>query len=878
MAGESERLPDALGEQPRSVGQRAAPMVPAARRRHAAHRSGQVLVLFVLFLLVLLGISALAIDYATWLLTDRYLQNVSDHAALAGASQFDDIEGTCSGGAGQPKCVAARVLAWTSLNDQLELGLSAAAIAALAANDSPAGGQPDGSYGGQAVTFTDVIWVTTPPPSYAAYVDPGGRYALNFGIVFVRVDRAVRSFLGGVLGIEPDPRAGWATAGALPTDFALQIFCRNAIPPEDGACGGTGQAGLVIDGQGGIRLLRGDIASNESIKVTAQSGSGVILEAGNAFVVQGECSASSWNCPQVPATTGGLADADPIVYPATANNKNAFYMAPLPVPHYESPLDFASVSNRDCVGASETSPCVPYMPSGSVQPGAWSCSTIDLNNLCGVPVADTVAGTVSCIAAPSALSPSRHLVPWSDGSGANGFGELPDQANNEDYKVIDDDSTVPDPDTTATDPPTDYVYMNGTLGTSGGSATQNVTYNLRPPFGIPQPGQPTDVSYVAFKTDGSSALSNDGNEISVSATLLQSGTPVPSGTEPADAHILTGTPQLFTFTVSPGQITNYTALSLRFTFHTTVDNGTRRGGGVAWAEAFVPDLNPALPAMIPPGYYESIYVPDDGCAILDPTGTYFGLRQYQLPGIYRMDGGGNAKVGVGGDGDGDGVGAFLIGDGVTFVFDPDFPDSSGNASSGRGIVVDPGGALVLNTSREPGFPPCTPTESETATYNPSDPLTALPYSSVCAGWAVDSGQTTGVRDGLPTWPVCIDPLANPCVARSQYETPATPSSYRGITFYFTPDPGWSTAHADMNIRNRFQMGGGSGTQPGIAFRGVLYAPYDNVKISGGNGFSTVGQVLAWTAKFNGGGAYIYLDYPYAHIPAPPYLLEPTIAR
>ena len=39
-------------------------------------------------------------------------------------------------------------------------------------------------------------------------------------------------------------------------------------------------------------------------------------------------------------------------------------------------------------------------------------------------------------------------------------------------------------------------------------------------------------------------------------------------------------------------------------------------------------------------------------------------------------------------------------------------------------------------------------------------------------------------------------------------------------------------------------------------------PYDDVTIQGGNGFNTVGQVLAWTAKFNGGGAFIDLDFPY----------------
>ena len=95
-------------------------------------------------------------------------------------------------------------------------------------------------------------------------------------------------------------------------------------------------------------------------------------------------------------------------------------------------------------------------------------------------------------------------------------------------------------------------------------------------------------------------------------------------------------------------------------------------------------------------------------------------------------------------------------------------------------------------------------------------------------------------------------------------------NYRGITFYFTP-PGWPPS----GITNRFEM---QGADAGIAFRGVLYAPYDDVKISGGNGFATVGQVLAWTAKFNGGSAAIDLDYPYDFTPASPYLLEPTVSH
>ena len=210
---------------------------------------------------------------------------------------------------------------------------------------------------------------------------------------------------------------------------------------------------------------------------------------------------------------------------------------------------------------------------------------------------------------------------------------------------------------------------------------------------------------------------------------------------------------------------------------------------------------------------------------------------------------------------------------MTFVFDADWPDSGSN----QGVAIGANGALVLNTMRVNGTtPPCTPSNPEVLDVNFSAPLSVLPHSSVCAAFAFDNSVTSGVKPGQNAWDPCD--TANPdsgahCTERDQYDPP---SGFRGVTFYFTPDPGWSTSHGSMNIRNRFEMQGGSGSDAGIAFRGVMYAPYDDVKITGGNGFNTVGQVLAWTAKFNGGSAYIFLDYPYDYTPAAPYLLEPTV--
>jgi hypothetical protein len=843
-----------------------------------AGASGQVLVLFVLFLFVLLGCSALAIDYASWLLTDRTLQNVSDHASLAGASAFDSrqTQGSCSGGLGAAACVTGRQQAWKSVSNDLDLNLTDAAIAALAASDSPTGGQASGTYGGQAITFKETIWVSTPPPTYQAYTSVGGRYRLNYGVVFVRVDRAVPGFLSGAIGVRPQVRTGWSTAGALPTDFALETFCRNGISPQNGVC--PNSAGVTIDGQGGIRLLRGDIGSNESLTVTANTGSGVIVESGNVFVVNRACASSTWNCPVIPATTGGISDGDPNAVPNTANNKSAFYMAPLPVPEYASPLNSSgagvadnTVKDRNCSGASASALCVPYRPFSSsiTSPGDWTCVTSGSTNRCGSPSTSTDAfgnSRVTCAAANGG-TPNAHLLPKSEGSGNNSFTGSPAVTNGNLWTLIDDnpEATPPDADTVAPPAatPMDWIY-SGNLNTSGGGSNATLTVNIEPPFGVPQSGS-TTVRYVVFKTN-SGVIDNTMNGVSVQVSLLQNGINI--STDPT-TRTLTGTPTRYEWTV--GNITDYNSLSLRFLFQNTGasnNNADKRGGAVSWAEAQTPQVDPALPPMIPPGYYRSIDIPDGGCAILDPTAVYSGLKAYQMPGIYRFGssvGANNThKIKLG-------TGAYLIGDGVTFIFDGDWPASGSN----QGIALASGSALVLNTMRVIGVPTCTPSETETLTVNDSAPLSNLPMSAVCAAWGVDHNSSAAIVPGRNAWSYC-DPanVANAqCVNRSSY---APSSGYRGITFYFTPtNNAWPPSSIPSS---RFDMSGGSNNTPGIAFRGVLYAPYDDVKITGSNGFRTVGQVLSWSAKFNGGSAYIDLDYPFDFTPASPYLLEPTISH
>src|SRR4029078_12508088 len=102
------------------------------------------------------------------------------------------------------------------------------------------------------------------------------------------------------------------------------------------------------------------------LTVTSNTGSGVIVEAGNVFVVNRNCASSTWNCPQIPATTGGISDADPVTDPA-ANNKSAFYIAPIPLPKFATPrnssgagLTDTTTTDTNCNGASASALCVPY--------------------------------------------------------------------------------------------------------------------------------------------------------------------------------------------------------------------------------------------------------------------------------------------------------------------------------------------------------------------------------------------------------------------------------------------------------------------------------------------------------------------------------------
>ncbi|MBI3750506.1 MAG: hypothetical protein HY263_02460 [Chloroflexi bacterium] len=881
--------------------------------------AGQALVLFALFLIVLLGASAIAVDYATWLLTDRELQNVSDHAALAGASAF------CAPGA--PFCPldqatqnqGARKQAWASLNQELSLGLSDGDTTALAAADTPLAGQTN--FGGHQ--FKHTVWVDTldTMPDTTPYTSVGGSYPGNTGIVFARLDRPTRSYLGGIFGISVRDRLGWATAGLLPTDFALELFCIDGCAP-------TSQT-FEIDGQGGVTLDHGDVGSNNTLKTSAQTNGGLVLKSGNAFLVDAHCAnGGTYTCP--PATSGGG------IYDAGGTAQRAITMPPQPIIQYESPLAYASLTTCPTQGQWNTDhiPCVPYPdPSRYIGLGLpayvttsgndhdWGCAIVtDPNNPpanpCGTPTLFSRSdpghvGESGVTCDINGLSPAPYLRPSSDISKNQINGTNPSNGN------LSPNIADTSPDLA----PTNFIYSTN-LSQNNGQATYIV--GLGTGAQLPRLGDWT-IRFVGFKTNhqgSSTTVDGSGNTVNVTVSLLQNGTTIRT----AGPFNLDGTPQehdgdtgdpgydpnLF---VPSGVVTQRDAqFSLKFVFNTpSGTNAGKRGGGISWAEVQVPGIDLAQP-LIPPGYWHSITIPGGGCAILDPTPPS-GLEQYQLPGIYRFGGNGNPAIDIG-------AGAYLIGDGVTLVFDDDWPPQGGN----RGITLGAGGAFLLNTavpftSSDPNVT-CEGTGAASYRlngYNPSCPLpdlqrwdpTLSPAQFVAANcpnsgglacstaWRVDPLTGSGIHLGESSWPVCLDGTTSNCgltsaTLRDCYlnsdgdptspcqgntvspagAVPTTPTP-RGVTFYFSRDLSTGTC---SSISKRFEMSGSSGSEPGIAFQGVLYAPCDHVTISASNNFNSIGMILAWTAKFNGGDATLHLDYPYDRLPASPYLLEPTVGE
>ena len=257
-------------------------MLMIRRRRR---EGGQTIVIFAIFLVVLLGSTALAVDYGSWLKARRDYQNVADAASLAGSVQLTrPVSGA--------KQIAARQAAWKSIEDQLGLNINEVALAT-------AGNTPVGGTGVQSGPWR--MWVSTAPLG-----GPNGNpssYAGNNRVAFVWLERDNSAYFSRVFGMGDRTVSAWATSGTFPNRFAVITLRKNGQP--------TNGYPTDIDVNGGtvLNVFDGDVGGNWGLSVNG-IGSAVVMHSasGDAYGVylteHLPAGGNSWTPGQV-RTSGG---------------------------------------------------------------------------------------------------------------------------------------------------------------------------------------------------------------------------------------------------------------------------------------------------------------------------------------------------------------------------------------------------------------------------------------------------------------------------------------------------------------------------------------------------------------------------------------------
>jgi hypothetical protein len=230
---------------------------------------------------------------------------------------------------------------------------------------------------------------------------------------------------------------------------------------------------------------------------------------------------------------------------------------------------------------------------------------------------------------------------------------------------------------------------------------------------------------------------------------------------------------------------------------------------------------------IGPGYYTEISVANGKCLILDPTIRHTSVvadparpdvptpvPAAQLPGIFYI----NGDIDIG-------TNAMLVGDGVTVIIRP---------GSSNQMLVSGGGVVDLNRGKTPG-----------GTGMKLGALTTLganPYV---------------FNSGTGTW---------------GYNTSLDADSRNvGMALYIIKRSQYSSVAVDDNT-DVIKINAGAG----LAWRGVTYAPHDNVTLSGQPGHDGVGQLVSWTFKF-AGGVHVTQEYEGPE-DGVPFLIEPRTGQ
>lgn len=264
---------------------------------------GQILILFALSVVVLIGFAAVSVDLGSYLKVRRDYQNAADGAALAGAPFLMSSS---------PDRTRARAAAWASLQSQL--GITVAV---------PTGNTPANS---PILAGAYKLWVSTPPiESTTRYPVEGESKGPSDKTIFVWVEAQSPSYLSRIFGLNGSLVSAWATAGIFPDRYAV-------ITLRQPTQAGPAYPNINLAGNGAsLTVINGNVGGNWNMKLNA--GSNLYLPDDSQVYLHDYTSQGpqDWSPSQI--STGGL----------SSSLKAALQLpGPIPDPNYPLPTTVAA--------------------------------------------------------------------------------------------------------------------------------------------------------------------------------------------------------------------------------------------------------------------------------------------------------------------------------------------------------------------------------------------------------------------------------------------------------------------------------------------------------------------------------------------------------
>ena len=902
---------------------------------HRRDARGQVLVLFALMLVVLLLVSALAVDYGGWLVTKRNYQNVTDAASLAGAQQLTRPSLSAS------KQQLAREAAWQSIKTALNFtGLDP--VAQAMTSSSATGYYTENNY---------KVWVASPPS------DAGSAYVGHVsgpGVIYVRIDHPALDFLSRIANTNRNV-AAWSTAGRFPANFAVIGMCSTVITASCLA----GDSNIKLDGTNtNLIVATGDVGTNRWVRAGGTS-SGVALGVdSNAYMeLFNDCWNAGGNQCNLFGWTGTAVN--------TSDVRNAIPLgAPIQDPSYAPPATGSTATPDQC--------------RGTVSAQLASAHVVDGPNLNQSQISDLPVKLASAIQpqVPGRIVDAAVKVSGTVTSGGVGV-----------YAGV----TVDLVDAT-----TNLVYKTTTTS-AGGAYSFNGVNNSPPNYYLRVTDSTATQEYATTTTVSASYTSNSTVNVSVSKNPLVTGT-VQSGatlingatvtvtasgnnytaitnasgvytryiptygafvsynvTAAATGYV-TGGPTLvpiptavdqsytvnFNLTVAPGSVTGtitdavttlpvvgvtvtlssgesattntsgvYTIASTTQGSKTITLSGSSMTG-YAYATPVSGSTLNVTGAMTqnftlwPKGCSDSGNLGNWSCSYPSgnncpaPTNTNaanvnctFTQANAIRPGTYNnitlpngtcawLDPSGGGGVTGLASGQSGGVyhihgtlsignGSYLFGDGVTLVFD-----------QGASITVGNGGGWVLNYGTEHNTPSdrTSSCSNYSTAFSWADAQTTNFYpcfrtvsSTTCATSATPTNGTDCADRAYAAWTTKGHLLWSGTTSPTYSDSTVSKGSELGITFYFY----CPTNNAQCGLGNNSRMKISTASM-GYLFNGVLYGPGDDIQLGGGkDGQTAAGQIVGWTIEYHGGTA-IQQNWYGNDQDGPPFLIEPVIGE